>query len=40
MSRKGVNAGLRSLPWGNWWPITSLVGHLTRDLPYNAPRTD
>jgi hypothetical protein len=40
MSRKGVNAGLRSLPWGNWWPITSLVGNLTRDLPYNAPRTD
>jgi hypothetical protein len=40
MSRKGVNAGLRSLPWGNWWPITSLVGNLTRDLPYSPPRTD
>jgi hypothetical protein len=40
MSKKGINAGMRSLPWGNWWPVTTLMGMMTSDHPYNAPRNN
>lgn len=38
MSQKEIMAGPRSMPFGNWWPIMTLMGEMYGDRSFQAPR--